>query len=371
MSNKMESKIALLVPNLAGGGAERVMVILANEFSHRISNVDLIIVNDEDMHYFSELSDKVNLINLKKRRLISAIFSIRRYLRSEKPEAMITTLKHVTAAAAIARLISGRVRTRLYPREDGTPQRFTIQTPYLYFLDLIVRQAYSSSPGIISLSHGMSDQIIKHYKTKAPIHTIYNPIYFADILAKADAPIKPCSHFDPSHDFVLAVGRLTPVKGFDVLLQAFALARAQHDIKLVILGEGPEEAALMELARELNIQDSLYMPGFVANPFAYMRAARAFVLSSVSEGLPNSLIQALVCGTPCVATNCPTGPKEVLGNGKFGTLVDVGDYRAMSSAIINIMNGEVEAKPTMHQLREKYDATKIAESYLKVVMQKD
>lgn len=361
-------KISLLIPNLAGGGAERVMVILANEFCKRAYPVDLVIVNSDDMHYASELSDKVNLVNLKKRRAMSAIFSIRRYLRSEKPSVLVTTLGHVTAAAAIALWLSGKIPTAFYPREDRAPQRYSLRTAYLFFLSLIIKWAYQRADGIISLSDDMAQQLKQHYKISTRVHTIYNPIYFDSILPKAQQAMHPSPPWGQDSKFILGVGRLTSQKDFATLIRSAAEANQRNETKLVILGDGPERKALLSLAKELDYQDSLYMPGFVENPFAFMNAADIFVLSSVLEGLPNALIQALACGTTCISTNCPTGPREVLQGGKYGSLVEIGDSSAIAQLINQYQDGKTRLTPPTSVLQKKYDASSIAESYLKALI---
>lgn len=367
---RVKPKVALLIPNLTGGGAERVMVILANEFSNTHCDVDLVIVNDDDMHYSSELSGKVNLVNLHKKRAIGSISSIRRYLRAAKPDALITTLNHVTAAAALALSISGKLPTKFYPREDRAPKKYSIREPYMLFLSHIVKWAYNKADGIISLSDDMANQLRQHYRLRTPIHTIYNPVYFNDILTKAEEEIKPALPWDSGNKFVLGVGRLTTQKDFKTLIHAIAIVKTSHNINLVLLGDGPERESLITLATELNIQDSLYMPGFVDNPFAYMKFADIFVLSSILEGLPNALIQALVCGTTCIATNCPTGPREVLQDGQFGSLVDVGDYESIAQNIIDHLDGRKNKPPSITLLKEKYEANRIAKLYLQVILNK-
>jgi len=131
----------------------------------------------------------------------------------------------------------------------------------------------------------------------------------------------------------LAVGRLTKQKDFPTLIKAFAKVLENRPTRLLILGEGPDRAALEALVRQLGLEDAVAMPGFVENPYAYMSRSALYVLSSRWEGLPTVLIEALYCGAPVIATDCPSGPREILANGQHGQLVPVGDVTALAQAM--------------------------------------
>ena len=132
---------------------------------------------------------------------------------------------------------------------------------------------------------------------------------------------------------IVAAGRLTPAKDLPVLIRAFAMLRAQRPAKLVILGEGGERRALTALVGQLGLDGEVDLPGWEPNPFRYMARCSAYALSSTREGSPAALVQAMACGAPVVSTDCPSGPREVLGDGRFGALVPVGDVAAMARAL--------------------------------------
>ena len=166
---------------------------------------------------------------------------------------------------------------------------------------------------------------------------------------------------------VLGVGKLSPQKGFDVLLRAFARVRAERPARLVILGEGPQRRALERLARELGIADDVSLPGFVANPFAWMARCAVFALSSRWEGLPSVLIEALACGCAVVSTDCPSGPAEILDGGAFGPLCPVGDAAALAGAILRVL----EAPTAPARLRARaatFSVDAAADRYLEVLL---
>lgn len=125
-------------------------------------------------------------------------------------------------------------------------------------------------------------------------------------------------------------------------MRAFAEVTKVRPARLVILGEGPDHERLLGVARSLQIGHLVDFAGFQTNPFAYMARAAAFVLASLYEGLPNVLIQAMACGTPVVSTDCPSGPSEILEDGKWGELVPVGDWRALAAAILRTLDAPID-----------------------------
>ncbi len=358
-------KVALFIPTFAGGGAERVMISLANELTKYVSNVDLVIVNDSDMSIAAQLIPNVNLVNLNRRRAMLSILPFRQYLIHAKPNAVLTTLHHVSASATIAMAITNNLPTKLYIREDLAPSPIPSTKPFYYILRQIIKWAYNRADGIISLSDDMAEEIRKHLSTKGNIHTIYNPVDIDDILASAELPMTPTPPWDPKERYVLGIGRLEKQKNFETLIHAFALHRKRHNTKLIILGEGSERRSLERLIKQLDLADSVYMPGFVDNPFPFMKLAYKFVLSSKREGLPNALVQAIICGTQCISTDCPTGPREILDNGNLGTLVEIGDY----AAIAHELNRSSLHRSTIElpKLRQKYDIQRVTLKYLDVL----
>jgi len=166
---------------------------------------------------------------------------------------------------------------------------------------------------------------------------------------------------------VLGVGKLKPQKGFDVLLRAFARVRAARPARLVILGEGPQRRALEQLARELGLSaDDVALPGFVANPYAWMARSAVFALSSRWEGLPNALIEALACGCAVVSSDCPSGPAEILENGRLGPLVPVDDAAALAAAIERAL---APSDPAPRRARARdYAIERVAPRYLAALL---
>jgi glycosyltransferase involved in cell wall biosynthesis len=191
---------------------------------------------------------------------------------------------------------------------------------------------------------------------------LYNPVITPDVRKRACAPLDHPWFAPDQPPVILAVGRLTKQKDFPTLIRSFAQVRQNVPARLLILGEGVDRDELEALVRQLGLQDDVSLPGFVDNPYAYMHRAGLFVLSSRWEGLPTVLIEALYCGRPVIATDCPSGPREILANGRFGALVPVGDVEALSRAIVDGLAGKTPLPP--EESWHPYSMEAVVEQYL-------
>jgi glycosyltransferase involved in cell wall biosynthesis len=198
---------------------------------------------------------------------------------------------------------------------------------------------YPQVDRIIAVSNGVKESLIQTGNVpESLIQTIYNPVITPAVLQQMEVP---ANHpwFEQSHiPVIISAGRLTKQKDHATLLQAFATLRKQMPAKLLILGDGEERPILERLAQKLNIQDHISLPGFVENPFSYMKRADVFVLSSRWEGFGNVLVEAMACQTPVVSTDCPSGPSEILENGKYGSLTPVGNADMLANAMLEMLN---------------------------------
>jgi glycosyltransferase involved in cell wall biosynthesis len=209
-----------------------------------------------------------------------------------------------------------------------------------------MRWSYPWADGIVAVSQGVADDLAQQIGIpRERIQVILNPIVTPELQRKAKAPLEH-PWFSPGQPpVVLAVGRLHPQKDYPTLLEAFAQVRQARPARLLILGEGGERSRLEALIHQLGLEEDVSLPGFVENPFAYMSHASVFVLSSRWEGLPTVLIEALYCGAPLVATDCPSGPREILANGQYGRLVPVSDVRALAKAVEVTLDGDTPSPP--------------------------
>ncbi len=329
--------IAIYLPSLQGGGAERAMATLANGFADRGYPVDLVLAKAEGP-YLKDINGAVRIIDLKAQRTLTSLPGLVRYLRHKRPAAILSALTHANIIAVAARFLA-RVQTEVIISERSTFSISCANAEHLRgkMIGNLVHWVYPNADRIIAISHGVANDLIK--STGVPeslITVIYNPVVHTavNINDNTDHPWFT-SGMPP---VVLGVGRLTPAKNFPLLLNAFSRVRAQRCSRLMILGEGELRPELEKLISKLGLQDSVSLPGFVTNPYAYMRRAAMFVLSSSWEGFGNVLVEAMACGTPVVSTHCQSGPSEILEDGKWGRLVPPDHVEALADAIIQTLD---------------------------------
>ena len=360
-------RVAIFTANMDGGGAERAMAKLAGGMAGRGYDVDLVLSKAEG-HYLPEISGDVRVVDLGAGRVLASLPGLVRYLRRERPSAMLTSLCHVNVVALWARRVAG-VGTTLVVNEQNTFSLETRNSPRRRhrWLPALTRRFYPWADAIVAVSRGAAEDLALTARIEPDlIQVVYNPIVTPELRRMA---AKPIGHawFEPGEPPVfLAVGRLAPQKDFPTLIRAFAQVRARHEARLLILGGGPERAHLQSLVGELGLDGDVGLPGWVTNPYPYMVRSAAFVLSSRWEGLPSVLIEALYCGVPVIATDCPSGPVEILEGGKHGMLVPVGDVDALARGMEAAIDGRIP-RPTEASWRP-YDQDAVVDRYLGVLM---
>lgn len=361
----MRPFITLFLPSLHGGGAERVMVNLARGFAERGLQVDLVLARAEGP-YLSEVPESVHVVDLGSRRVLYSLPGLVRYLRKERPDAMLSTLRHANIIAILARRIAG-VPARLVVREAATLRENMRSAPTLKerLMPALMRMLYQRADCVIANSQGVAEDLINFIGLPADmVKVIYNPVITPELFAKAEDPLDH-PWFQPGEPpVILGVGRLTKAKDFPTLIRAFALVREERPARLMILGEGEERSALESLVQELGLEEDVELPGFVDNPYKYMKRAGVFVLSSRWEGFGNVLVEAMALGTPVVSTDCPSGPSEILEGGKWGRLVAVGDVQKLAVSILEAMD---EAKRDYSQRLSQLSLSSIVDRYAEVL----
>ncbi|HWA31420.1 MAG TPA: glycosyltransferase [Rhizomicrobium sp.] len=327
--------IAIVLHDLRGGGAERAILRVARGMAAMGRSIELVLVRGEGA-YLDEIPPSVRLHVLDRPRVSQAIGALSGYFSATRPKAVLSALTHMNlATVAAARLAGLPSRLVLSERNQISAKAREAKGLWQRALYRTVPVAYRAADAIVAVSRGVADDLARFgHLPQSKIRVVHNPVFDGDI--ETMASVRPCHPwFDPPEPpIILAVGRLHRQKGFDVLLEAFAIARAQIDCRLVILGEGPERPALMAAAEKLGLAYDIDMPGFVENPFALMARAGVFVLSSRWEGFPNALVEAMACGAPVVATDCPSGPREILDGCQYGALVPVENPHALGGALI-------------------------------------
>jgi glycosyltransferase involved in cell wall biosynthesis len=338
---KPKSPLALFLPSLEAGGAERVMLNLAAGFSQAGYPVDMLLAKGTGA-YLSELPSGVRLVNLKARRMLESLPRLAAYLRSTRPCALLAALDLADMIAVLAGRLAA-VDTRTLVSVHNMAIYPGMRSPKSRLENALISWSYRRASGVIAVSHSVAQDLIQKCGVPSEkIRVIYNPVITPQLhlLSQGEAPHP---FFQPGQPpVILGAGRLAKVKDFPTLLRAYALVRQERPARLVILGEGEQRAGLERLAQELGITEGFALPGFISNPYAWMRKAAVFVSSSANEGFSNVLIEALACGCPVVSTDCPGGPAEILENGRYGRLTPVGDAEAMAKAILQTLNGQAD-----------------------------
>ena len=361
-------KITIFLQDLVAGGAERMMLNLGEAFAARDHAVDLVLVRANG-EYLPIVPPSIRLVDLKLQRTASSIPALVSYLRRERPDAMLSGLVHVNVIAVLAAKIA-RSGTRVVISERNTISRDVHDSPTFAIraAHRAVPWVYPRADAIIAVSRGVAKDLAAFSGVpESRIEVVNNPVVTARL---ADRIAEPAPHpwlEDGGPPVLLAVGRLAPQKDFPTLLRAFALLRENRDIRLLVFGEGDERPMLEQMAAELGIAESVAMPGYTANPYAAMSRASVFAMTSRWEGSPNALVEAMACGTPVVATNCPSGPSEILEGGRYGPLVPMGDVEAVANGIAHMLDAGVPAAVLKRRAAD-YHVDAAAEGYLKILL---
>ncbi|MHA2282682.1 MAG: glycosyltransferase [Planctomycetota bacterium] len=368
-----QKQIAIFLPALYGGGAERTMLNLAQGIANCGYAVDLVLAQVEGP-YLTEIPESVRLVDLgqgilvNNNRTLKRLPALVRYLRREQPDAMLSALNRANFVALWARRLAGTPQ-RLVINEQNTLSQDALNAQFrlAWLLPYLAKYFYRWADSVVGVSQGVADDLVQVVGIpKQLVKVIYNPGVMPGISEKAKSPLDH-PWFQPGEPPVLlAVGRLTKQKDFTILIKAFALLRQSRSARLLIVGEGPERQMLETLIQQLDVKEDISIPGFIENPYAYMGRASVFILSSLWEGLPTVLMEALFCGAPIVATDCPSGPREILRNGEDGRLVPMNDHIALAEAMAAALDGKVP--PPSQESWQPYTLETIVEQYINILL---
>ncbi len=359
--------IALFASFSGTGGVERMLVHLIQGFLEQERSVELLLVR-QDSPYLAQLPKAVRRIPLGTQHTWPAVPPLAAYLRQRQPRVLLAVKDRAGRAALFARRLAGtntpivlRLGTHL---STAMAQRSRIERRLRYGA---IRRTYPKLNRIIAVSQGVAaDTAAIAGLPLEAIAVIPNPVITPNLYRRA---AEPCFHpwFRPGGPpVILGAGRLQRQKDFGTLIRAFARVRQKRPCRLVILGEGGERPKLETLVRELGLSNQVDLPGFQENPYPFFAAARLFVLSSAWEGSPNVLTEAMALGTPVVATNCPSGPAELLAGGQLAPLVAVGDVVNLARA----MEHTLAHPPSPEKLQRgvaAYNQTESTRRYLEVL----
>lgn len=361
--------ILFVINSLAGGGAERVLTTILGASAPWRDRYDihLALLDDEPRAY--ALPEWITVIQLDaQHRLGASIAQLRRLAGRLNPDIALAFLTRANVATAVA--MAGRGRPWLISERVNTSAHLGSGAGAIA-ARAMVRFAYPRARHVIAVSEGVVDDLVENFGVaRERVSAIANPVDHDAIAAQAAAP----SPLAIDGDYVVAAGRLVPNKNFALLVNAFAASGLPH--RLVIMGEGPERASLEAQVAAKGLSDRVLLPGFVANPFAMLARARLFAMPSNAEGFPNGLVEAMACGLPVVATNCASGPSEILADlpresvvdareVPAGALVPPNDVAAFASALRDVAS-EPRRTASAHAARRRsldYGVAQATERY--------
>ena len=358
--------VAMFLPDLRAGGAERVAVNLCNAFVQRGIDVDLVLIRRHG-ELLGQLDPAVRVIGFESRRIRGSLRPLATYLREARPDALLAHMWPLPLIALWARFLS-RSRARVVGVSHTTWTRSELfEHPLTRFnIKISMRTFYRYLDGMVAVSDGAADDLSNiSGLARDRITTIYNPIVGAALPGEV-GDVVPDAWRSGVHAKLLAVGTLKTIKDYPTLLRAFAMLRTRQDARLLILGEGDQRAALETLVASLGLGDSVFLPGYASDTRPYYRAADLFVLSSTGEGFGNVIVEALEQGTPVVSTDCPSGPREILEDGKYGTLVPVGDVEALANAMEEVLSRQQDHEALKRRAND-FSVYKAADAYLRLL----
>ena len=332
-------RLTFVAGNLACGGAQRSMLVTAEELARRGHQITVVTLESSATDFFevpaavtrhsTDLGLRLSLSPGELFKVRGRLRRLRRELRATRPDVVISVEHRIGVVVLMA---TWGTRLPVFVWEHGALRTFRFKL----VLGLLRRLLYRRAEAVVSVSDGLDESL--SWLPSDRRHVIRNPI-----MRLPDDPVPQdlLEAVDDSKRWVVSMGRLYPVKGYDLLLRSWALvAPSLPDCQLIVIGEGSDRPALDALRDELDLGSSVALVGQVSKPFGLLKRAAVYVMSSRAEGYPMTLLEAMASGLPVVSFDCPTGPREVLSDGDNGLLVPAEDVEALAEALRRVLLDE-------------------------------
>lgn len=355
-------KLMFFMQSLGGGGAERTIINILNKIDKKKFLITLVVGDLSNNAYKDFLSNNVKVMDLKTNRARYSFIGLRQLIKKEQPDIVFTTINSNNLLLSLVKLsflkkkFSLVVREASYRSESKKVSLFNrIATKYCYNM---------VSDGVIALSKGVKEDLVNWFGVKSnKITVIYNPVDCKLINTMAQEDLYEID--TRRNEFIiLSVGRLVEAKDYPTLLKAFKIFRSKYNARLIIAGEGELKNSLANLVESLNLKDSVQMIGFVGNPYKYMYNSNLLVLTSKYEGFGHVIVEAMATGVPVIATNCKSGPGEIITDKYNGRLVEVGNHIQLADTMEDVlMNKDKNLVSNAFKRVLDFDADKIIREY--------
>lgn len=361
--NVSAMKIAVILPHLHGGGAETLHVRLAVDWIKRGHTVIFLLISKEG-DLLSIIPKEIRVVDLGARGLVQSLPSITANIKAIKPDTILSAMWPLTSVTILSWIIAGKIG-KLFVSDHivlSIENRENLRIPK-FLLKFLLKATYLFASGIISVSNGVKQDLCNITSMSSnKVKVIFNPVSTGIIRSNYDKyTIEKLWKYGGDFN-IISVGSLKYQKDHKSLIRAFSLINNKN-ARLVILGEGPLRADLESYIIKMGLEEKVFLPGFFIDPYPWYFGADLFVLSSKWEGFGNVLVEALECGLPIVSTNCPSGPAEILKEGRYGILTKVGDAYGLALAIDKSMNSTHDRK-TLIERSKDFSVSKISNKYL-------
>ena len=345
----MTNLISILLPDLRGGGAERISIDLAYEFTTAGHKVEFVLMQARG-ELLEEARQGFSVVDLATPRARALPLTLARYLRRRRPDALLAAMWPLTVIAPLAARLSGH-RCKVLVSEHGilSAQYRDWGRAHGVALRASMAAGYRLAGHRVGVSSGVAADIATlSGMRRDAFDVVHNPVPPRPEPSSRAIRDAEALWSSPSGARIVTVGSMKPVKNHELLLRAFARLD-RPETRLMFVGDGAGRDASLALAQELGIDKQVILAGFHPDPTPFYKTADLFVLSSDYEGFGNVIVEALACGTPVVSTDCPSGPGEILDGGRFGRLVPVGDTEAMAEAMLAALDAPVNRDALMHR----------------------
>lgn len=362
-------RISLFIPDFEEGGAQKMMINLAGALVQNANIYVDLVVACSNGSFKNLVSKDVNIIQLECSRTFQAIPKLARYIKTVKPDVLVSALYHANVVTLMAKLLttSQNKHTKFIITERNHLSTKIKNSSSIKDKILLraIKILYPKADALIAISKGvMKDVLSLCPSVENKTSYIYNPVITSSFEQEINtSSVSELLVPNSKLPIIIASGRLVEQKDYPTMLRAIALVIKEKPVNLVILGKGPLHDELTSLTKELSISEHVFFKGFVKNPLAYMKQADMFLMTSGWEGFGNVLVEALYCGLPIVATDCPSGPAEIIANGRYGNLTKIGDEHKISQAILDTLEHPMPREKQRQRAME-FTAEAISKQYL-------
>lgn len=360
-----KKKVLFFIYKMGEGGAARTLLNIINHLD-RTMFTPVLVTLDFKSNYEKNVRSDVVFIKINKKRLRHAIIPLAKLIRQVKADIVFSTIPVYNTVAILGKMISFTRAKTIVREADNLGGTFGKDLKLACF-----GLVYKRADQIVSLSEGVKKNLVERYHMKPQdIKVIYNPVDIDYIQERTqNETMLPEHHqlFSGDEKVIVTAGRLVGQKDHHTLINAFAKVRISVPCKLLILGEGPLQEELTQYAEQLGVRKHIFFLGFQSNPYIYMKKADLFVLTSVHEGFSHVLAEALATGVSVVATDCKSGPREVLDHGKFGKLCGVGDADDIAANMLDVLTYTDEQRhdaiQSGYERAQAFHANRIVKDY--------